>query len=383
MEIRKELPEIFKSFSEARQAGFISAKNFKDAGNPLIGIFCTYFPQELALAMGAVTVGLCASSDETITESEKDLPRNLCPLIKSSYGFGKTDKCPYFFFSDLVVGETTCDGKKKMYEYMAEFKPVHVMKLPHSQDQVAKELWKQEIIKMKEVLEEQFAVSITEEKLHKAILLKNEERKAMKEFYGLCRQDPSPMTGMELFNVLVGASFDFDREALPSKIRDLTQKVQEEYQIIQNNEIKPRILITGCPMGAATAKVIKAIEDNGAVVVCFENCTGVKAVEELVDEHNPDLFGALAEKYLNIGCSCMSPNTKRFELLNRLIDEYKVDGVVEMTLTACHTYNVESLSVKRFVQQEKGRPYTYLETDFGTSDVERINTRMTAFIEML
>jgi len=383
MEIRKELPEIFKSFSEARQAGFISAKDFKDAGNPLIGIFCTYFPQELALAMGAVTVGLCASSDETITESEKDLPRNLCPLIKSSYGFGKTDKCPYFYFSDLVVGETTCDGKKKMYEYIAEFKTVHVMKLPHSQDQVAKELWKQEIIKMKEVLEEQFAVSITEEKLHKAILLKNEERKAMKEFYGLCRQDPSPMTGMELFNVLVGASFDFDREALPSKIRDLTQKVQEEYQIIQNNEIKPRILITGCPMGAATAKVIKAIEDNGAVVVCFENCTGVKAVEELVDEHNPDLFGALAEKYLNIGCSCMSPNTKRFELLNHLIDEYKVDGVVEMTLTACHTYNVESLSVKRFVQQEKGRPYTYLETDFGTSDVERINTRMTAFIEML
>lgn len=383
MEIRKELPEIFKSFSEARQAGFISAKDFKDAGNPLIGIFCTYFPQELALAMGAVTVGLCASSDETITESEKDLPRNLCPLIKSSYGFGKTDKCPYFYFSDLVVGETTCDGKKKMYEYMAEFKTVHVMKLPHSQDQVAKELWKQEIIKMKEVLEEQFAVSITEEKLHKAILLKNEERKAMKEFYGLCRQDPSPMTGMELFNVLVGASFDFDREALPSKIRDLTQKVQEEYQVIQNNEIKPRILITGCPMGAATAKVIKAIEDNGAVVVCFENCTGVKAVEELVDEHNPDLFGALAEKYLNIGCSCMSPNTKRFELLNHLIDEYKVDGVVEMTLTACHTYNVESLSVKRFVQQEKGRPYTYLETDFGTSDVERINTRMTAFIEML
>jgi benzoyl-CoA reductase/2-hydroxyglutaryl-CoA dehydratase subunit BcrC/BadD/HgdB len=52
-------------------------------------------------------------SDETIEEAEKDLPRNLCPLIKSSYGFGKTDKCPYFYFSDLVVGETTCDGKKR------------------------------------------------------------------------------------------------------------------------------------------------------------------------------------------------------------------------------------------------------------------------------
>lgn len=70
-------------------------------------------PQEIPLAAGAVVVSLCSTSDETIEEAEKDLPRNLCPLIKSSYGFGKTDKCPYFYFSDLVVGETTCDGKKE------------------------------------------------------------------------------------------------------------------------------------------------------------------------------------------------------------------------------------------------------------------------------
>ena len=70
------------------------------------------------MAMGAATVSLCSTSDETIPAAEKDLPRNLCPLIKSSYGFAKTDKCPFFYFSDVVVGEMTCDGKKKMYEYM-------------------------------------------------------------------------------------------------------------------------------------------------------------------------------------------------------------------------------------------------------------------------
>ena len=61
------------------------------------------------MAMGACVVGLCSTSDETIPDAEKDLPRNLCPLIKSSYVFAKTDKCPYFYFSDLIVGETTCD----------------------------------------------------------------------------------------------------------------------------------------------------------------------------------------------------------------------------------------------------------------------------------
>ena len=116
MELRKNLPEIFADFAEGRRNAFLSVKQVKDQGKPVIGVFCTFFPQELAVAMDAAVVSLCASSDETIPAAELDLPANLCPLIKSSYGFGKTDKCPFFYFSDLVVGETTCDGKKKMYE---------------------------------------------------------------------------------------------------------------------------------------------------------------------------------------------------------------------------------------------------------------------------
>ena len=105
MELKKDLPAIFEDFAEARRNSFIGAKQVKDADIPMIGTFCTYFPQELAIAMGAVTVSLCSTSDETIPDAEKDLPRNLCPLIKSSYGFAKTDKCPFFYFSDLIVGE--------------------------------------------------------------------------------------------------------------------------------------------------------------------------------------------------------------------------------------------------------------------------------------
>lgn len=134
MALIKDLPEIFEEFNDARRNGFLTAKEFKEQGKPLIGSYCTFFPQELALSIEAGTVGLCSTSDETISEAEMDLPGNLCPLIKSSYGFAKTNKCPYFCFSDLVFGETTCDGKKKMYEIMRDFKPVHVMQLPNSKD---------------------------------------------------------------------------------------------------------------------------------------------------------------------------------------------------------------------------------------------------------
>ncbi|GAA0759536.1 double-cubane-cluster-containing anaerobic reductase [Clostridium sartagoforme] len=383
MKIQKELPEIFETFGEIRRNSFITAKEQKEKDIPLIGVFCTYFPQEIALAMGASTVSLCASSDETIPDAEQDLPRNLCPLIKSSYGFGKTDKCPFFYFSDLVVGETTCDGKKKMYEYLSEFKPVHVMELPNSQSEDGLNLWKNEIIKLKNTLEKQFDTEILEENIKKAIKIKNNERKALKEFYELGKLDPVPVTGVDIFKVLNGTTFAFDKEAIPKQLNELVYKIKNEYASVKKYESKPRILITGCPLGTATEKVIKAIEENGAYVVAFENCSGAKAIEDLVDEDNPDVYDALAKKYLSIGCSCMTPNPNRIKLLDKMIDEYKVDAVIDVILTACHTYNVETLSIKRFVNTKKDIPYMSVETDFSNGDIGQLNTRMAAFIEML
>lgn len=383
MELQKNLPEIFEEFAEGRRNAFIKAKELKDKDIPLIGVFCTYFPQEIALAMGAATVSLCATSDETIADAEQDLPRNLCPLIKSSYGFAKTDKCPFFFFSDLIVGETTCDGKKKMYEYLSDYKPVHVMELPNSQSEAGLKLWKDEIIKLRTILEEMFNVKISEDDIRKAIKIKNNERKALKKFYELGKKKPVAMLGQDIFKVINGTTFSFDKEEIPKQMDELIEKINSEYEVEKKYEAKPRILITGCPIGGAAEKVIKSIEDNGAYVVAFENCSVAKAVDELVDEENPDVYDALSRKYLSIGCSCMSPNPNRIKLLNKMIDEYKVDAVVDVILTACHTYNVETLSIKRFVNNDKNKPYMSVETDFSTNDIGQLNTRMAAFIEML
>lgn len=383
MEVIKELPEVFEEFAEQRKNSFLAVKQLKDQGIPVVGSYCTYFPQEIAMAMGAATVSLCSTSDETIAEAEKDLPKNLCPLIKSSYGFAKTDKCPFFYFSDVVVGETTCDGKKKMYELMSKFKDTFVMELPNSQSENSLKLWKKEIIRFKEYLEKKFDVEITEEQIREAVKVNNEARRSLKKLYEVMRHDPAPISGYDLFKVLYGSTFKFDRKQIPGEVNALVDKIEKEYAEGKMQEKKPRILITGCPIGGATEKIIRAVEDNGGIVVTYENCSGAKSIDKLVDENNPDVYDAIARRYLNIGCSVMTPNPNRFELLGRLIDEYQVDGVVEMTLQACHTYNVETLSVRKFVNEEKHIPYINVETDYSQADIGQLNTRITAFIEML
>ena len=383
MNIIKELPEIFEEFAEQKKQSFLTIKEFKEKGTPIIGAYCSYFPREIAIAMGAVPVGLCSSSEETVQIAESILPKNICPLIKSSYGYAISDRCPYFHFSDLVVGETTCDGKKKMYEMMAEFKDVFVMELPNIQSEKGLELWKQEIIRLKNYLEEKFQVVITEDDIKHAIQIENRRRIALKRLYEVMKLDPVPIMGMELLDVLYGSKYKLNLEKVPKELDALTNQILEEYEEKPKKEHRPRILITGCPIGGDSKKVVKAIENNGGVVVAFENCTGAKVIDKLVDENNPDVYDAIAKKYFYIGCAIMTPNDNRIELLGRMIDDFKVDGVVEMILSGCHSVQMESISVRNFVNEEKHIPYLDIGTDYSQGDIGQLNTRMAAFIEML
>ena len=128
------LPEKFEEFADARKAGFLRVKDLKEQGRKVAGVFCTFTPHEILEAAGFTAVSLCGMSPETIPAAEAHLPKNLCPLIKSSYGFAVSDKCPDTYFSDLIVGETTCDGKKKMYELLNRIKPTYILHLPQGHD---------------------------------------------------------------------------------------------------------------------------------------------------------------------------------------------------------------------------------------------------------
>lgn len=380
-----KLPENFENYEEARQQGFLKVKDLKEKGIPVVGIFCTYTPIELIHAAGAVAVGLCGTSDEPIHHAEKHLPKNLCPLIKSSYGFAVSEQCPYFYFADLIVGETTCDGKKKMYELLDELKPTHVMHLPQGQDKSnAYRYWRDELIVLKELLERKFNVKITDEILRAEIKERNLERKVLLDFYELGKLNPSPVSGHEVNELMESMSFQFDRKSKREFIEERTKELKKKYE----NELKgtncnrPRILITGCPVGGVRDKILKTIEDSGADIVAFENCSGVREKMNFVNE-NIDPIDALAEKYLNVSCSVMTPNPRRFEALDEMIDEYEIDGVIEVVLQACHTFNIEAHNVKRFVQEKKEKPYLYIETDYSKLDVGQINTRINAFLEII
>lgn len=366
----------------------VKIKEAHENGEKVVGMYCVFSPSEIAIAAGAIPVTLCGTTQEPIEAAERELPRNLCPLIKSSYGFAITDKCPYFYFSDVLLAETTCDGKKKMYELMGEIKPMHIMNLPQTAEgEESLTFWENEMKKFKEFLEDEFKVEVTDEKLRDAIKLMNRERIAMRRLHKLNAHKPAPISGMDMMVAQWLKGFNVDREEGIKTIESLIEEVEERMGkgIFAYKEDAPRIVLTGCPTGVGGAdKLVRALEEAGASIVAFENCTGYKGLDVLVEEdESADPLHSLAKKYLSTPCSCMTPNNSRLDLIKRLADEYSADAVVDLTWQACHTYAIESFTVKKFVEEELALPFIQIETDYSDSDTGQIKTRVEAFVETI
>ena len=380
-----DLPKMFDEFVDARKQGFLAAKEYKENGGRLAGCLCSYTPQEVLDAGNIAAVSLCGTSNETIADAEAVLPKNLCPLIKSTYGFAYTEKCPYTYFSDIIIGETTCDGKKKMYELLNELKETYILQLPQGQGRsYANDIWYEEVKLLIKKLEEKFGIEITEQQLREAVQKRNRLRKALCEMYNMQATCPPAMYGTEMMLALQRGGFTFDVDKQIEQIETLVEKAKTAYEAGERPVPKSakRILITGCPTGGVIQKVGMVVENNGGVIVCLDDCGGERTRSRFIDENAEDIVRAISDSYLGINCSIMTPNDGRLENTKKMIEKYKVDGVIDVVLQACHTFNVESYKTREMVE-ELGVPYLKLETDYSTTDSGQIETRIAAFIEIL
>lgn len=355
----------------------------REEGKKIAGIYCCYAPPELIYAMDIVPADLCAFSNGTIDAAEAILPANLCPLVKSSFGFIITDTCPFYGVSDVIIGETTCDGKKKMFELIRERKPTHIMDLPQLPDEEeALSNWTVMIGKLRKFLETTLGIKVTDDQIESAIKDTNRKNELMRKIIGFTALNP-PVVGWQEINDLIHLSHcTTGKEMGPMLVEAINKLEQRRTAGYAYGPVNaPRVMVTGCPVGGDAHKVLNIIEEAGGVIVALEACSGFKPFILDVEEDTKDPVRALAERYLKIPCSCMTPNTRRLAEISRMVDMFKPDAVIDIILQACHSYNIESYKVGEHVQKHHGLPFLKIVTDFSQSDVGQIRTRVEAVLE--
>jgi benzoyl-CoA reductase/2-hydroxyglutaryl-CoA dehydratase subunit BcrC/BadD/HgdB len=358
----------------------------KEKGGTVVGTFCLFVPEEVVVALDGVAVGLCAGADFSVPIAETELPRSLCPLIKSFYGFKLGKICPYFESADVLVGETTCDGKKKAYELLAEHHPVYVMEVPNKKEAADRDLWRAELDRFIAAMEKQTGNKLTAQNLAAAVKKVNDKRRAIKRVHELRFNEPSPISGKDAL-LIMQVSFYDDVDRFTQKTNEVADELEGRVAAGDGPfpAGTPRLMVSGTPMAIPNWKVHQIVETSGAVVVAEEMCTGFRYYKNTASEDAEtldELKEALVDHYMGINCACFTPNEPRLDDIEYLYQKSRAQGIINATLSFCTPYLVEGENVKKFANR-KGIPLVAIETDYSDGDVGQLKTRVEAFVEQL
>ncbi|NMB73843.1 MAG: 2-hydroxyacyl-CoA dehydratase [Myxococcales bacterium] len=359
----------------------------KKAGRKVVGAFCTFVPEEIVLALDGILVGLCAGAEFATAEAEKLLPRNMCALIKGAFGFALARVCPYLLASDVIVGENTCDGKKKSYEIFKDLVArLYTMDLPQTKSAEGRALLRAEFSRFASFLEKLTGKKLTAAALKKGIAAVNAKRAVMHRLAKLRAADPAPISGLD--GLLVNQVYFYDD---PARFTASVAKICDELEARIERKAgvaplgTPRILVSGCPMAVPNWKLPAIVERAGAVIVGEESCVGERGTQALTADSGPtkdQLLDAIVERYLKIDCAIFTPNESRLEHILSMARSLRADGVIHYGLQFCSPYQIEAGPVEKRLEKE-GLPTLRIDTDYGQEDVGQIRTRVEAFVERL
>jgi benzoyl-CoA reductase/2-hydroxyglutaryl-CoA dehydratase subunit BcrC/BadD/HgdB len=373
--------------SEVHGARIQELVDAKKQGRKVIGTYCTFVPEEIIIAANGIMVGLCAGADFATEEVEKILPKNLCALIKSTFGFKLGGVCPYLEASDLIVGENTCDGKKKAWEVFGNLvKKMYVMDMPQVKTQDGKALLKKEYLKFISQIQELTGNSITVESLRKGIEIVNAKRQAVYRLSKARINNPVPVSGLD--SLLINQIFFYeDPIRFTQQINELCDELERRVSEGKGSfpAGTPRILVSGCPMAVPNWKIPAIIETTGGVIVAEESCVGERGTRNLVESTGDtldSLVDAIVDRYFQIDCAIFSPNQDRLTHIKEMYRKYNADGVVLYGIQFCSPYAVEAIGIEKELEKS-GIPATRIETDYSQEDVGQLKTRLQAFIERI
>jgi len=358
----------------------------KKSAKPVVGTFCVYIPEEIVVAAGGVCIGLCGGSPGSIPDAEKILPRNICPMVKSAYGFKAGRICPYFQVVDFVYGETTCDAKKKTWELLDRLVPTHVMEIPQMKRARDRALWLEEVKDFKAKVEDICGSEISEDNLAGAIRLINRKRLALQRLTKLRANTPAPISGKDALLIEQIAFYD-EPERFAAKVNELCDELAERVEAGRGvaGPESPRVMVSGTPMALPNWKIHNLLESAGAVVVNEESCIGTRYFKDVIDENGGSMAEQLAnltDRYMRIDCSCFTPNDERVEQVLREYRQSKAQGILHYSLQFCHTYNIEEIKIREACERE-AIPYLSIETDYSAEDTGQLQTRIEAFLEQI
>ena len=242
--------DFFRDSYEPRLA---QLKDEREHGVKVVGTFCLYVPDEIIFAAGADRIVLCGGRTETIPVAEQSLPRNICPLIKSSFGAvvdaccGGDLSCPHVRPGRRGrLRKRPATGRRRCTRSSRTTYPTYVLDLPQKPGSPeALAYFLSELRKFAAFMEGLTGHAVTTDALQREIRSANETKRLLHRLFELRRRDPPPINGSDVLRVMQKQFF-----LAPDQFRQGVGRLCDEMeQVVSDARTGPRIMISGMPDG--------------------------------------------------------------------------------------------------------------------------------------
>ncbi len=368
---------MFDQFKEWYENRHEYAKEWKERnGGKVIGIFCTYVPEEILYAADILPVRILGSH-EPQDVSEPHIFAMFCPFCRDCLAQGLKGRYDYL---DGITIAQSCLHIRQAYtswdlHIPVDFKyylphPMHVQS-PHAIPYLTEEL-KQ----FKKAVEEWTGKQITEEDLKRGIEIMNTNRRLLQQVYELRKKPNPPLTGLEAM-IMVVSSQMVDKREHNKALEELLEKLPSR----SLDEPGERLMILGSEDD--DTEFIAMVEDLGSRIVIDEHCTGTRYFYEEVNT-NGDVLTSIAERYVKrIPCPSKDwPKRTRVDHIVKLAKEYNIQGAIVMQMKFCDPHELDTPAIKEALEKDVGVPTIFLEFDV-TVPIGQFKTRVEAFLEII
>jgi len=356
----------------------IAEDTLKRKDKPIIGYFCSYIPEEIIHAAGAMPYRMNALNSTGTTQGDIYYSHLNCTFARHCF-----DKAMQgiFSFLDGVVFMNACDHLRRMYDNWCdasihpEFR--HMFFVPHVINPVSIKYFTEELQKLSHAIASYFQCQMTTQQLNDAILLYQDKRNLLQKIYHIRLNHPGIISASDMLSIMLTITIIPVQDAIDI-LHQVIDHLKESLTHLSNQQFRV-FFASSC---IEDIDHIKIIESCGLDIVSDNHCLGYHYFDNTISAQSDDPFNALAERYLTrVSCPrMMNDFQKRWALfLNQWINGL-VDGLIIERLKFCDLWGSEIFMFRQECQH-LNIPILWIERELYANDSGQVKTRVQAFVE--
>jgi len=348
----------------------------KDTGKKVVGSTIADVPEEIIHAFGFLPVALIGTQ-KPLKKASAKLPDNACSLARSNLELVMSYEGDLF---DGFVLPQVCDTTQHLSDiWRINFpdKYVESFLAPRQADRPSARYWvKEEIERLVASLSGWTGRTIKNEELQESIKVHNENKALLKEIYEVKRKHPAAITNKELF-ALIKLSMQVDKAELNKSLK----KIMDGLDTSKTAEGFLDVILVG--ITCDPPDIFDLFDEIKVNVAGDTLITGTRYLQGMVPDNGGPVDALTARHFRRGFYSPIHDDVfKNFEEVKALYKATNAKAIIYVHIEFCESEEYDLPDLKKMIRKE-GIPIHVVDTEYQTTSLSHVRTRLQAFFESL